>query len=88
VLARVSPPSPDFKPIFAWNFTSDEEDYGLYDVSPDGSKLLSVIVDKNGEGPVLSIVDLVQLKEIKRIAIKGFQDSEMLVDVNWCNVAA
>ena len=87
-LARVSPPSPEFKPIFAWNFTSDEEDYGLYDVSPDGSKLLSVIVDKNGEGPVLSIVDLVQLKEIKRIAIKGFQDSEMLVDVNWCNVAA
>ena len=88
VLARFSPPSPDFKPIFAWNITSDEQDYGLYDVSPDGSKLLSVLVDKNGEGPVLSIVDLVLLKEVKRIAIKGFQSSDTLVDVNWCNVVA
>jgi len=86
VLARVSPPSPTFEPIFAWNLTAGEQVYGLYDVSPDGSKLLSVLVDKNGEEPVLSIVDLTLLKEVKRIAIEGFQTSDTLVDVNWCNV--
>jgi hypothetical protein len=85
-LARFSPPSPEFIPIFSWNLTSNEQDYGLYDVSPDESKLLSVIVDKNGEGPILVIVDLVTLKEIQRIPIKDFQNSDTLVDVNWCNV--
>ena len=86
VLARFSPPSPAFAPLFAWNLTGGEQDEGLYDVSPDGSKLLSVLVDKNGEHPVLSIVDLVGLKEVRRVPLQGFPDSMSLVDVNWCNV--
>lgn len=85
-LARVSPPSPDFARIFTWNFTANEQDWGTYDVSADGSKLLSVVVDKNGENPVLSIVDLVLLKEITRIRIQGFVSSDTVLDVNWCNV--
>ena len=85
-LARFSPPSPAFAPIFAWNLTGGEQDEGLYDVSPDGSKLLSVLVDRNGEHPVLSIVDLVALKELRRVPLQGFPDTMSLVDVNWCNV--
>jgi hypothetical protein len=56
-------------------------------VSPDGSKLLSVLVDSSGLNPVLSIVDLTLLKEVGRIPIKGFNNGDSLVDVNWCNVA-
>ena len=85
-LSRFSPPSPVFTPIFAWNLSGGEQDEGLYDVSPDGSKLLSVLVDKNGEHPVLSIVDLVALKELTRIPLQDFPDTLSLVDVNWCNV--
>jgi hypothetical protein len=87
VLARFSPPSPTFKPIFSLNLTNGEQDEGLYDVSPDGSKLLSVLVDSSGLNPVLSIVDLTLLKEVGRIPIKGFNNGDSLVDVNWCNVA-
>ena len=86
ILARFSPPSPTFKPIFSWNLTNGEQDEGLYDVSPDGSKLLSVLVDSSGLNPVLSIVDLTLLKEVGRIPIKGFNNGDSLVDVNWCNV--
>jgi hypothetical protein len=85
-LSRFSPPSPVFTPIFAWNLSGGEQDEGLYDVSPDGSKLLSVLVDKNGEHPVLSIVDLVALKELTRIPLLDFPESMTMVDVNWCNV--
>jgi hypothetical protein len=45
-----------------------------------------VLVDKNGQNPELSIVDLMQLKELKRVRIVGFLASEMLVDINFCNV--
>jgi hypothetical protein len=86
LLARFSPPSPDFKTLFTWNLTAGEQSWGLYDVSPDGSKFLSVLVDKDGESPVLSIVDLALLKEVKRTAIQGFHSSDTLCDVNWCNV--
>jgi hypothetical protein len=86
-LARFSPhTSPVFTTIFTWNLTAGEQDEGLYDVSPDGSKLLSVLVDKNGENPVLSIVDLALLKELQRVPLKDFDNSMTLVDVNWCNV--
>jgi hypothetical protein len=86
ILAKFSPPSSDFTTIFKWNNTMSDQDYGLYDVSPDGSKLLSVVVDEKGDNPRLVIVDLVHLQEIKRIALKDFASFESLVDINWCNV--
>ena len=85
-IARVSPVAPIFTPIFTWSLTGGEEDFGLYDVSPDGTKLLAVLTDKNGENPVLSVVDLVLLKELRRIPIKGFGSADTVCDVNWCNV--
>lgn len=85
-IARVSPAAPFFTPIFTWSLAGGEQDFGLYDVSPDGTKLLAVLVDKNGENPVLSVVDLVLLKELKRIPIKGFGAADTVCDVNWCNV--
>jgi hypothetical protein len=85
-LARFSPPSSDFKTMFTWNLTAGEQSFGLYDVSPDGTQFASVLVDKNGQNPELSIVDLMQLKELKRVRIVGFLASEMLVDINFCNV--
>jgi len=87
ILARFShTATPPFTTIFKWNLTGGEQSEGLYDVSPDGTKLLSVLVDKNGGNPVMSILDLTQLKEIKRITLQGFSSSEGLCDVNWCNV--
>ena len=54
-------------------------------IERDGRYLLLSIWANDG---ALIVYDSQTLKEIKRIAIKGFQDSETLVDVNWCNVAA
>jgi hypothetical protein len=86
-LARFSPPSPTFTPIFSWNLTANEEDWGLYDVSKDGTKLLSVIIDSKSGTPSLVIVDLVNLKEIQRIPIHGWnQNINTMCDVNFCNI--
>lgn len=83
-LVRFSPPSATFETIFTWPGSPD--DWGLYDVSPDGSMLLSVLVDKNGENPSVSVVDLKILKEISRIKLQGFSSAETVCDVNFCNL--
>ena len=85
-LARFSPPSPNFSPIFSWNVTGGLEDFGLYDVSPDGSKLLSVLTNGQGEAPRLVVLDMVNLRELARIPLKGFSSSETVCDISWCNV--
>jgi hypothetical protein len=85
-LARFSPPSPVFTPIFSWNVAGGLEDFGLYDVTPDGSKLLSVLTNADGEAPRLVVLDLVALKELARIPLSGFSAAETVCDVSWCNV--
>lgn len=85
-LARFSPPSPVFTPIFSWNVAGGLEDFGLYDVTPDGSKLLSVLTNADGEAPRLVVLDLVALKELVRIPLSGFSAAETVCDVSWCNV--
>lgn len=83
-LARFSPPSTTFETIFSW--AGAPEDWGLYDVSPDGSMLLSVLVDKNGENPFVSVVDLKTLKEASRVKLQGFSSADTVCDVNFCNL--
>jgi hypothetical protein len=85
-LARFSPPSPVFTRVFSWNVTGGLQDFGLYDVSPDGSKMLSVLVNEKGLSPVLVVLDLVHLTELARIPLKGFSGSEAVCDISWCNV--
>jgi hypothetical protein len=86
-LARFAPPpAPAFQPIFAWNTSGGLQDWGLYDVTPDGSKLLSVLVDAKGESPRLVVLDLVNLKELARVPLMGFGAQDTVCDVAWCNV--
>ena len=80
------PPAPAFTPIFAWNTSGGLQDWGVFDVTPDGSKLLSVLVDAQGESPRLVVLDLVNLKELARVPLKGFSSQDTLCDVAWCNV--
>jgi hypothetical protein len=84
-LARFSPPSPVFKPIFSWNATGGLEDFGVYDVSPDGTKLLSVLTDKNGERPRVVVLDLVHLKELARVPLQ-VTNSVTICDISFCNI--
>lgn len=85
-LASFSPPSPVFTPVFSWNVTGGLQDFGLFDVSPDGSKLLSVLVNDKGLTPILVVLDLVRLTELARIPLKGFSAAETVCDISWCNV--
>jgi hypothetical protein len=85
-LARFNPPSPVFTPVFSWNVTGGLEDWGVYDVTPDGTKLLSVLVDKNGEHPRLAVLDLVNLQELARVPLQGFTTADTVCDISWCNV--
>ena len=80
------PPAPAFTPIFAWNTSGGLQDWGVFDVTPDGSKLLSVLVDAQGESPRLVVLDLVNLKELARVPLTGFSSQDTLCDVAWCNV--
>jgi hypothetical protein len=84
-LVRVSPPSANFTTLFTWPGT--DEDWGTYDVSKDGSHLVSVLVTKGG-APSVSVVSLLgQIKEVSRIALKGFNpNGETVCDINFCNV--
>lgn len=84
-LVRFTPPSNNFTEIFTWPET--DQDYGTYDVSKDGSQLLAVLVDKEGYNPIVSVVNLVgQVKEVNRIALKNFAQSDAICDINFCNV--
>lgn len=84
-LVRFTPPSANFTTLFTWPGT--DQDWGTYDVSKDGSQLLSVLVDKKGVNPALSIVSLVgQIKEVNRIPLQGFSESDTVCDVNFCSV--
>jgi hypothetical protein len=85
-LARFSPPSPTFTPIFSWNTSGGLQDWGLYDVTPDGTKLLSVLVDAKGLAPRLVVLDLVNLKELSRVSLQGFSSADTVCDIAWCNV--
>ena len=86
-LARFSPPSANFSTIFEWS-ADGLEDWGVYDVSPNGTLLLAVLVDKNGENPAISLVDLELLKEVRRTPLKGFSSADTLCDINFCNYLA
>ena len=86
-LARFAPPpAPTFQPIFTWNTSGGLQDWGLYDVTPDGSKLLSVLVDAQGLSPRLVVLDLVNLKELARVPLKAFGADDTVCDIAWCNV--
>ena len=83
-LARFSPPSPTFAPIFSWDTAGGLQDWGLYDVTPDGTKLLSVLVDSKGLNPRLVVLDLVNLKELSRVSLQGFNSADTVCDIAWC----
>ena len=85
-LSRFSPLAPFFTPVFSWNVSGGLADFGVFDVSPDGTKLLSVLVNEKGLAPILVVLDLVRLKELARIPLRGFSASETVCDISWCNV--
>ncbi len=84
-LVRVSPPSPNFTTLFTW--PGSDSDWGTYDVSKDGSQLLAVLVDKDGNNPAVSVVSLLagQVKEVSRTPLKDFPASKSVCDINFCS---
>lgn len=86
-LASFSPPSAAFEVLFTWNTSGGLQDEGVFDVSPDGASLLSVLVDSKGENPRLVVLDLLTLKEVSRTPLQGFTNALTVCDVNFCNVA-
>ena len=53
-------------------------------MTPDGTKLLSVLVDSKGLNPRLVVLDLVNLKELSRVSLQGFNSADTVCDIAWC----